>query len=330
MLTSQSQQATKDISCGPFSAGMQRVHTLHLHIHFSELMGPPFKILELEDGTILVSDELNHRLLRFDSSGELIWQLGGKGNTLGKFYYPRGIAVAGGEIFVCDSWNHRIQVLDMGAHPLRSLGTTNTGQALFDECSDVEIDPQGRLWVVDTGNHCLKILNREGQWIQTIGRRLSKPEEEALRGSASHGPGLDGNPGFCYPHRFLIQYPFGFCVDDRGNDRLMLLNQEGCLCAELDTEKGGIRMLRQALSLIPSGSGMIPAAFLKGRELQVVNWQGSTLFRVPALRFAETQGRLLHTGPETLFQVITFDWTNQDIVKYQFPISLPPEELLLQ
>ncbi len=327
MLPSQSQQATKDIPSGPFPAGMQRVHTLHLHFHFSELMGPPFKILELGDGTILVSDELNHRLLRFDSSGELIWQLGGKGNTLGKFYYPRGIAVAGGEIFVCDSWNHRIQVLDMGAHPLRSLGTTDTGQALFDECSDVEIDPQGRLWVVDTGNHCLKILNREGQWIQTIGRRLSRLEEEALHGSLNYGLGPDVNPGFCYPHRFLIQYPFGFCVDDRGNDRLMLLNQEGYLCAELDTEKGGIRTNRQALSLIPSGSDMIPAAFLKGRELQVVSWQGSTLFRIPALRFSETQSHLLHTGPETLFQVITFDWTNQDIVKYQFPISLPQEEL---
>jgi hypothetical protein len=326
MIGSEYQPREKGSPSDRLVAGTQRVNTLHLHFHSSVLMGPPFKILELEEGTLLVSDELNHRLLHFDPQGELIWQLGGKGNALGKFYYPRGIAVVGNEIFVCDSWNHRIQVFDMGARPLRSIGNGGSGKILFDECSDVEVDPQGRLWVVDTGNHCIKVLTRQGEWIRTIGRRLSKAEEMALQKSTDKELNLNIHPGFCYPHRFLIQYPFGFCVDDRGNDRILLLSHEGHLCAEMDTDKREVSLHQQGSS--PSWPDSTPplTAFLKGREIQVVNWRGEFLFKAPAWRFAEAQSHYLQTKKEKLLQVLTFDWTNQDIVKYNIALSLPPEE----
>lgn len=324
-------QQGKVMPTGQLIAGTQEVKTLHLHFHYSLLMGPPFKVLELESGTVLVSDELNHRILHFDSQGELLWQLGGKGNSLGKFYYPRGMAVDGNEIFVCDSWNHRIQVLDMGARSLRSIGGEGSGHhALFDECSDVEIDSQGHLWVIDTGNHCIKILTRQGELIRTIGRRLSKAEESVLRETPANETDLNTRPGFCYPHRFLVHYPLGFCIDDRGNDRLVLLDREGHLCAEMDTENGYVSVYQQADTFSGSESDSLPAAYLKGRELHVLNWRGEFLFKAPSIRFSEMQSRFVQSDGEKLFQVLTFDWTSQDIIKYNVALSPPPGEYIRQ
>ena len=315
------------VAADPSPQEIQSVQRLHLNLRYSPPLGPPFSILFLEDESVILSDELNHRLLRFDPQGELIWQLGGKGNSLGKFWYPRGMALAGSELYVCDSWNHRIQVINLGAHPLRSIGSSESNGLIFDECSDVRVDSKGQLWAVDTGNHCLKVLSPTGDLLHTIGRRLSKAEEKALQLSPESGLDLHTRPGFCYPRRFLTQYPFGFCLEDRGNDRILLFADDGLLYAELDTEGGQVVFSHAAFSQSWDYPAHLPIAYLlqKRHCLEVFNWQGAAFFETPVARFSEVQSELVQEdgGRNGCLLIHTFDWMNQDIVKYKILIPSP-------
>ena len=62
----------------------------------------------VEDDIIYVVDSDNHRILTFNSDGNLM------NKSTGKFKHPRGIAVTSKWIFVCDRDNSRIVILDKG------------------------------------------------------------------------------------------------------------------------------------------------------------------------------------------------------------------------
>ncbi len=255
----------------------------------------------------------------------MIWQLGGKGNALGKFWYPRGMTRIGSELYICDSWNHRIQVIDLGAHAVRSLGGEESGEIRFDECSDLMVDSADRLWVADTGNHCLKIISPEGNLLQTIGRRLSKAEESTLLQNPACGLDLHHRPGFCYPRRFLSRYPFGFCLEDRGNDRLLFLSDQGNLYGEIHTETGQILLQPSGFSPQWAQAAFLPVPFMKGHHLKVINWHGAPYLEAEVARFSEIQGQLQQEeNGRMAFVMYTFDWSTQDI--FQYRIFLPDQD----
>lgn len=136
-------------------------------------------------GNLYVADSGNHRVVRFDASGESSsW--GGfcdlSGETLsdecldpdgdgplpaapGRFNSPWGIAVdAQGRVYVADTWNHRIQVFDAEGTFLGHWGTatlvdveTNPGGRQGNLYSfygprGIAVDEAGRAYVTDTGN----------------------------------------------------------------------------------------------------------------------------------------------------------------------------------
>ena len=77
--------------------------------------------LAVRNGVIYISDTGNHRIVVVD--GRQVTTLGSFGSAPGLFRYPRGIAVGdAGEVFVCDTHNHRIQVLAADGRPLTMSG----------------------------------------------------------------------------------------------------------------------------------------------------------------------------------------------------------------
>jgi tripartite motif-containing protein 71 len=59
-------------------------------------------------GNIWVVDSYNQRVEELSPTGEYLTQLGSGGGAPG-FWYPWGVAVAGGSAYVADSGNNRIQ-----------------------------------------------------------------------------------------------------------------------------------------------------------------------------------------------------------------------------
>ena len=133
------------------------------------------------DGHILVTDENQIQKLTFE--GECVMTVGKPGSDILQFNTPRGIAVlpTTGQIFIADTSNHRIQVLNNNFTYSHSFGKNGSSGKQFNSPYDVTFDNEGCLCVADFGNNCIKRFTTAGQYVSKIGsRQLKKPTSIAV------------------------------------------------------------------------------------------------------------------------------------------------------
>ena len=141
------------------------------------------------DGSIYVADTGNSRVIRLDSSGNILTSWGNRTPdgelppASGTFIEPWGVAVdSQGNVYVADTWNHRIQKFDANGNFEREWGG-------FGQPSDrpdylwgprgIAISPSGRVYVTDTGNKRVVVFDANGRFLQELGlveeSRLDEP-----------------------------------------------------------------------------------------------------------------------------------------------------------
>ena len=133
----------------------------------------PSRVAVTDDGHILVSDY--HRLQKLAPDGTHVMSVGnGKpGSGPLQFSTPVGIAVhpTTGQIYVADRDNHRIQVLnDDFTHSFNITNTMLGRPRLVSPC-DVAVDGEGRIYVVNYGESCIRIFNRDGKYVCKFGSK---------------------------------------------------------------------------------------------------------------------------------------------------------------
>jgi len=141
------------------------------------------------DGFIYVVDTDNHRVQKFDAQGHFVKAWGSmspKGNDgqpilpapPGTFTEPWGIAVdKDGNVYVADTWNHRIQKFTSDGVFLKEWGTFGTpgvdnptlGPGQFWGPRGIAIGPDGNVYVTDTGNKRVQVFTPDGQFIAAFG-----------------------------------------------------------------------------------------------------------------------------------------------------------------
>lgn len=133
------------------------------------------------DGTLYVADSLNHRIQAFDADGNYLfgwgtYEVGEYGTaTGGNFNQPWGVAVGpDGNVYVADTWNHRVQVFTPDGQFLRAWGQLGQLDAARDPDDfwgprAIAVDKEGLVYVADTGNKRIRVYTAEGQWLRDIG-----------------------------------------------------------------------------------------------------------------------------------------------------------------
>jgi DNA-binding beta-propeller fold protein YncE len=138
-------------------------------------------------GTIFVVDSGNLRVQRFSPTGQFELSWGGPGAAAGEFGLftgdvaqgPGGIAIGSdGNIYVADTWNHRIQVFTSEGEYLRAWGS------FFDAADDPTLAEEqtgsfygprgiaahdGLLYVTDTGNERVQVFTEDGAVVRAFG-----------------------------------------------------------------------------------------------------------------------------------------------------------------
>ncbi len=127
-------------------------------------------------GNVYVA-ERGHRIRRITPAG-MVSTLAGTGapgyrDGLGptaQFNYPNGVAVdAAGNVYVADTFNHRIRII----HPDLEVGTLAgdgeaghrdgpAAQAQFNAPTDVAVDTAGIIYVADSQNNRIRVISPEG------------------------------------------------------------------------------------------------------------------------------------------------------------------------
>jgi sugar lactone lactonase YvrE len=148
------------------------------------------------DGTYYVVDTTNRRVQHFDATGKFLNAFGSEGNGQGQFTGldingpiagtgPGGIAVdKQGNVYVADTWNHRVQKFDSKGTFLTMWGSffdlnpPQGGQApaapgdanlRFYGPRGVAIGSDGTVYVTDTGNKRVLAFDPNGKPLRQIG-----------------------------------------------------------------------------------------------------------------------------------------------------------------
>ncbi len=155
-----------------------------------------------DSGNLFVTDFVGHRVRKVSYSGD-VTTIAGDGveglidgvDSIARFDYPRGITIdATGNLFVADSWNHRIRKIDAITHEVSTYAgggnvtgvqtpggyvDANDTAARFHTPCGVVIDSTGNIYVADAHNHRIRMINVQRQ-VTTIA------------GSGTSGGFLDG------------------------------------------------------------------------------------------------------------------------------------------
>ena len=127
-------------------------------------------------GNVYVADSSNHRIRKVTSKG-LVSTLAGNGETgyrdgpgiAAQFYYPTGVAVDNQlNVFVVDTMNNSIRKVTPEGYVYSFAGSQDRGyrdgpafRAQFNYPTGIAVDPQGSLFVSDTGNNRIRKIIRK-------------------------------------------------------------------------------------------------------------------------------------------------------------------------
>jgi phage tail-like protein len=130
---------------------------------------PPSNVAVAGDGTIYLLDRTSMRLLRFDPCCcrfEPVPCFGGEGREPRHLHAPGGIAIAGDDLYVCDTGNGRVQVFSLRGFALRAIWTQPSRASLVNPWTPAAIafDSTRRAYVADPANLGVHRFSAAGRW----------------------------------------------------------------------------------------------------------------------------------------------------------------------
>ncbi|MEM8857752.1 MAG: flippase activity-associated protein Agl23 [Chloroflexota bacterium] len=223
---------------------------------------------------------------------------------------PRNVAVAAnGNMYVADSGNHRIQVLDPAGAPIFSFGENGGGEGQFFEPWGVAVD-EGFVYVSDTWNNRVQKFTLEGQFVTMFGISGS-PEDPTTGGGQFYGP-----------RDILLGPDNTLFVTDTGNHRVQMFDRDGQFLSAIGGQgvRGGEFFEPVGLAVAPDGSifvadtwnGRVQEFIMADQQIFPVNefdveaWDKSQSINNKPYITVDPVGNILITDPEG-YRVIAFD-----------------------
>lgn len=125
-------------------------------------------------------------------TGAHLFDIGRRGTADGEFNLPRDVTMApDGRLYVVDSGNFRVQVLDRDGKFVRAFGSIGRQFGNFARPREIAVDRQGAIYVSDAAFGNTQIFNAAGELLLFIGARSER--DEPARYTLLSGVGVDGD-----------------------------------------------------------------------------------------------------------------------------------------
>jgi DNA-binding beta-propeller fold protein YncE len=240
------------------------------------------------DEQMIVVIDKSGRLQRFATDGTFLsaWELELSGTG-----YPTGVSIDNrGNIWIADTHQHRILVLDSEGNEVRSFGEYGTGDGQFLYPTDVAFGIDGEIFVSEYGgNDRINVFNQEGTFVRSIGHHgedqngfkrpqsiavdqktgylyiadsgnhrivVIRPSGEVVQIISEVGRG-DGQ--MLYPYGILIDSPDSFLVCEFGTNRLQRFSMNGNSIATWGNAGSDIGFFRTPWGIAPANNGIVVA-----------------------------------------------------------------------
>lgn len=136
-------------------------------------LSKPMGLATDQDCNLYVADISLNRLMVYDRTGEFIRAEGGPE----EFERLSHVAVEpdGSRVYLVDTGGvdtgrHRVRVMDLKeGRFLQDIGTRGTGPGEFNFPKDIELAPNGLLYVVDSANFRIQVFRRNGTFVRSFG-----------------------------------------------------------------------------------------------------------------------------------------------------------------
>ena len=200
----------------------------------------------------LIADTENHRIRKVDIATGLITTFAGNGSpgysgddgpaTDASINYPKGLcADQSGNVFIADTLNHRIRKVDLNGIITPFAGNGSSGYsgnggpataASMDEPHSVAVDGLGNVYIADTKNHRIRMVDTSNIMSPFAGsgnnNYQESTDEDVLATTAS------------------LNEPNGVYVDASGN--VFIADTENCMIRKVDASTNLIRRVAGAVS----------------------------------------------------------------------------------
>jgi|GEM_PF-1854001 len=172
----------------------------------------PTNVTITRSGKLYITDELNHRIQKFDNNVNktFIVQFGGYGSGNGQLMNPRGTAVdSDGNVYVANTGNNRIEKFNQNGVYLSQFGSAGSGNGQFNTPSGIAIDVSGNIYVTDTYNNRVQKFDATGVY------------------QSQWGVAGTGNGQFNGPIGIAIEGSGNIYISDSGNSRVQKFSSAG-------------------------------------------------------------------------------------------------------
>jgi len=183
-------------------------------------------------GKIYIADTYNQRIRAVDNGGVITTLVGtgtpgysGDGGPAAQadLQFPNGVAVDGaGKIYIADTYNQRIRVVDTSGTIGTAVGTGRQGysgdggpaaKAELDNPVAVAVDSSGNLYIADMDNQRIRFVNTGTKPVTVANVAVQPGDIATVAGAGTQGYSGDGGPTI----HAELNNPNGVAVDGSGN-----------------------------------------------------------------------------------------------------------------
>lgn len=132
------------------------------------VLAKPMGVTTDAAGRIYVTDVVQNRAVVYDHSGNFLLAMGEKG----RFDQPVGIAVndALKRVYIADTKKHKVSVFDADEGKfLFEIGGRGVEDGLFNWPTNIAVDKDGKLFVMDTFNFRVQVFDADGKFQAKFG-----------------------------------------------------------------------------------------------------------------------------------------------------------------
>ena len=145
----------------------------------------PLGVAISSDNTVFVA--ACHCVKKFTLEGQFIASVGSRGSGQLQFNTPYAIAYndTNNRVYVCDTGNHRITILNHDLTFHSSFGSKGSDAGQFSLPPGISVDTTGCILVADHGNSRIQVFDGSGRYLSSIthttpGQRLQRPVSVAV------------------------------------------------------------------------------------------------------------------------------------------------------